>query len=85
MNIDSVNSSGSGIYGINSKGLKNKYQEASSKAPSAGNVKSDKLELSDEAKKIQMLRARVENGFYDNPEVLREVAIKLDREIPSSK
>ena len=85
MNIDSVNSSNSGVYGINSKGLKSKYQEASSQTPPAGNVKSDKLELSDEAKKIQMLRARVEKGFYDNPEVIREVAIKLDREIPPSK
>lgn len=85
MNIKSINTANSGVYNVNTANLKSKYSADADKSTVTAKSKSDKLELSDEAKKIQDIKARVQNGFYDNPEVLREVALKLDRDILQSK
>lgn len=85
MNIKSINNANSGIYSVNTTNLKSKYNQDADKSTVQNKSKTDKLELSEEAKKIQDIRLRVQNGFYDNPEVLREVAIKLDRDIMQSK
>jgi hypothetical protein len=82
MSIDSINNNNnSGIYGINNN-LKNKYKNTSSENTSAASVKADKFELSEQAQKMQQIKARVEDGFYNNPDILKEVALKLNKEFP---
>ena len=44
----------------------------------------DSLEISDEYKKLQFLRTRIKDGFYDNPEVLKEVASRIDADISTN-
>lgn len=85
MNIKSVNTPNSAVYNVNTANLKNKYNSEADNSQVASRSKLDKLELSDEAKKIQDIKSRVQSGFYDNPNVLREIAIKLDRELFPAK
>ena len=49
----------------------------------AAQKQSDKLEISSEARKLQPVLQRVEEGFYDRPEVIRQVARKINEEISS--
>lgn len=44
-------------------------------------MKEDKLELSVEAFKLQPIKAKIAQGFYDNPDVLNTVAQRLYSEI----
>lgn len=44
--------------------------------------KADKLELSEEAKKLGPISSKINSGFYDSPEVIRDVAAKISRDIP---
>ena len=48
-------------------------------------VRSDSLEISANAKKLQSLQTieqRIQSGFYNQPEVQRTVAQKISREFP---
>lgn len=85
MTIDSVNGLNSGVYGVNTNSLKNKYKDSTTDASASKSQKSDKLELSVEAKKISEIRSRIESGFYDNADVLKEVAVKLEKDIYSKQ
>lgn len=42
----------------------------------------DKLEISNEGKRMQMIQSRINSGYYDKPEVMRELAFKLSRAFP---
>jgi hypothetical protein len=80
LNIDSLNR-GNSLYSQDNK-LKSKYKDSSSdnsevKAKST----SDKLEISADSLKLGPIKARVTQGFYDNPEVLKQVSQKLYNEI----
>ncbi len=87
MNIDSINNADS------SRMTGDKYAKKSSreaKARSEPSQKSDRIEISDEAKLAKLLdskeiQEKIKSGFYDNAEVLREVAKKLSTEIPVRK
>jgi hypothetical protein len=43
----------------------------------------DSLEISEEYKKLQFLRTRIKDGFYNNPEVMKEVASRIDADLGS--
>lgn len=80
MNIDSLNR-GNALNGTDNKSNKkvSAYREESKEAKVKES--SDKLEISAEALKLQPIRAKIAQGFYDNPEVLRSVSEKLLKEI----
>ncbi len=42
----------------------------------------DKLEISNEGKRMQMIQSRINSGYYDKPEVMRELALKISRAFP---
>ena len=69
------------LYSQNDKIEKKSINKDEDKAKTNKAAKSDKLELSVEALKLQPIKAKIAQGFYDNPEVLRNVADKLYREI----
>ncbi|MPN02691.1 hypothetical protein SDC9_149907 [bioreactor metagenome] len=41
------------------------------------NNKTDKLEISNDVLKMNTIKARIDSGYYDNQQVLREVAAKI--------
>ncbi len=68
----------------------NKERVKTNNSNDAANVSNaqpvDKLELSDEAKLAKILDSKsiqdkVKSGFYDNPDVLNEVALRLTKEL----
>lgn len=85
MGIQSISGNNSQIYAVgqqNDNGEKfNKAEKNSAKVKS--NVKADTLVLSDEAKKFLPIKKKIESGFYDKPEVLQDVARKIDQELLS--
>lgn len=80
MSIESIKGNHE-IYKANEQKIVEKLQqervmEEAKKAPVQ-----DKLELSGEAMKLAPIKAKMDSGFYDNPDVLRQVAKKLSYEI----
>ena len=69
------------IYSQNDKVEKKNISKDEEKPKTNKASKSDKLELSVEALKLQPIRAKIAQGFYDNPDVLKNVADKLYNEI----
>jgi hypothetical protein len=55
---------------------------ASEQLKSAQKVASDKLEISSDAKKLGPIINRLNEGFYDQPEILRETASRISKDIP---
>ncbi|MFP4527905.1 MAG: hypothetical protein ACLFQX_05090 [Candidatus Kapaibacterium sp.] len=83
MNVDSVNNSNS-VYGAQSQSRvsgKNDQDAAASRDDKAVR-RGDTLELSAEAKRLQPIRNRVESGFYNRPEVIREAASRISSQFP---
>lgn len=89
MNINNIagNNSQTQAVGHNAD-LKGKYKNGDKKADSAEShsvkAQGDKLELSAEALKLQPVRQKIEDGFYDRPEVIQKVAEKIDDELRES-
>lgn len=80
INIDSLNR-GNSLYSQDNK-LKSKYKENTSEASdSKAKGISDKLEISADSLKLGPIKAKVAQGFYDNPEVLQKVSQKLYNEV----
>lgn len=69
----------------------NNQQEAVNSVQAKGNAVSDKLEISQKARELQQqeatsqdfskIRSKIDSGFYNNPEVSRQVAEKLYSEV----
>jgi hypothetical protein len=77
MNVDSVNNSSS-LYGAQSKSGVNNAAEKNLNTNKESTVsRSDTLELSDEARRLQPVRNRIDNGFYNRPDVIREAAARI--------
>ena len=77
MNIDSLNQGrniGSGGININQKATNTYTKNSDNKEVTKTG---DKLELSVEAIKLQPIKQKIAEGFYDNPKVLDQVAKKL--------
>lgn len=69
------------IYSQNEKIEKKAAEKTEDNTKAKKTVKSDKLELSVEALKLQPIKAKIAQGFYDNPDVLKDVASKLYSEV----
>jgi hypothetical protein len=65
--------------------LKDKFTEelASNNAGRTAKQPEDRLELSAEAQKLQPIRSKIEEGFYDKPEVIRAAAKKISAQLSS--
>lgn len=83
MNVDSVKGNRAEFAGKAQSKLEKKYSNESSSKPASNPVIADKLELSDEARTYLAIQNRIRSGFYDKPDVLNEVAIKLSEELNS--
>jgi hypothetical protein len=83
MNIDSVNNSSS-LYGAQSNsGVNNKSNKDVDSKKEAAMQRSDTLELSQEARRLQPVRNRIDNGFYNRPDVIREAAARISSQFPA--
>jgi len=83
MPINSISGSNSQVYAVgqlNENGAKfNKTEQKNTE--SKQRIKADTLVLSEEVQKYGQIKQKIKNGFYDKPEVLKEVAIKLNDDI----
>jgi hypothetical protein len=66
--------------GINSIDMEQKSIQAIEERKSTQSP--DKLEISSEGKKLQIVQARINSGYYDKPEVMKELAQKISRAFP---
>jgi hypothetical protein len=69
------------LYVQNEKIEKKSTEKTEDNTKSKRAVKTDKLELSVEALKLQPIKAKIAQGFYDNPDVLKDVVSKLYSEV----
>lgn len=79
MNINSVNK-GASLYNTQEQRAIERRQEEQN-ANSDVQRGEDKLELSNQARQLNNVQQRIEQGFYDRPEVLRQVARRINDEI----
>jgi hypothetical protein len=83
MNIDSLNN---GRKVPQALGVKKKFNETYNAGSETKVSKTqDTLELSVEALKLQPIRQKIAQGFYDNPNVLKDVAKKLYNQMPKEE
>jgi hypothetical protein len=82
MNIDSVNSA-AGIYSNqnNRNTRKSPGRESYAASNSIAN-KTDRLELSEEAQKLNPIQQRIDSGYYDKPEIMNEIAKQISYAFP---
>lgn len=78
MDIKSVNSDFK-VYSEQAKSAEKKEVRAEE---SKANQKSDKLELSDDAKKLQPIVQKISSGFYNKPEVFNITAKNISMQFP---
>ncbi len=79
MDIKSVNSGNKEVFSVNTRNkLDKSYKKDFSEESASSSVKSDKLELSEEAKLIQPIREKISSGEYNKPEVYNFLAEKLN-------
>mgnify|MGYP001018334479 CR=1 FL=1 len=82
MNISSVKSES--VYRSSSAAKPASKDNVNAKTTNrAGTQSADKLEISQEAQNLQAVASRINSGFYDKQEVLRETAEKLYNDINS--
>jgi anti-sigma28 factor (negative regulator of flagellin synthesis) len=86
MNINNIAGSNSQTQAVGKNAnVVDKYKGESTKAASqraaSAPKKGDKLELSAEAVKFEPIRRKIESGYYDKLDVIREVAEKVNREL----
>lgn len=58
--------------------LRAKYQSETDTVKKSNN---DILEISEESRKLAMISSRIQSGFYDNPEVMKEVSERISQEV----
>lgn len=81
MDIKSVNSGQNLFKPQSKKDVEGKYGKAIQPGSDKVGLKSDKLELSPEAKKLQPIKQKISSGFYDKPDIIDQVARKIFDEI----
>ncbi len=89
MNINNIAGSNSQTQAVGQNAnVVDKYKSDGQKANTQKAVsapkKGDKLELSAEAVKFEPIRRKIESGYYDKLDVIREVAEKVNRELLKS-
>lgn len=78
MNINSVKNGASIYKSSDSKDRKSLVNEEST---SAKNNKVDKVEISSEARKLSAIQIKIEQGFYNRPEVIEQIAKNMLQDI----
>lgn len=58
--------------------LKAKYQSDTEIVKKSNN---DILEISEESRKLSMISSRLQSGYYNNPEVMTELAERVNQEV----
>ena len=85
MTINSLNNQRN-VYGAqNDSSVNKKYgQKGNENVESRASVqREDKLELSEEARKLQPIKNRVAEGFYERPDVIKTAAAKISQQFPA--
>ncbi len=80
MNIKSVGGSGNAYKPQQKEELNDKYGKASAGEGSSAS-KTDRLDISPEALKFNPIQKRIDEGFYDKPEVIRELAKRISKDL----
>lgn len=78
MNISSINKSAT-IYKSNDNKEKKSLQSSDSSINSSKHI--DTVEISSEARRLGSIQNKIEQGYYDQPEVIKQVALKLDADL----
>lgn len=81
MNIDSVNSR-KFSYDANSESKSKTSDYSNSQLNFQSQLRSDRLELSSEARNLNLITSKLQSGFYDKPEILNETARKINNAFP---
>ena len=84
MDVNSINNNS--VYGSQYNNERQKKAKDIDTSSVSNKQPVDKLELSEEAKLAKLLNAKaiqdkIKSGFYDNPDVLNEVALRLTKEL----
>jgi len=78
MNINSIHKSAL-LYQKNDNKSKNSIN--SSESSMRSNMIIDKVEISSEARRLGLIQNKIEQGFYDRPEVIRQIASNLNNDL----
>lgn len=78
MNINSIHKSAN-LYQKNDNKSKNSINSSESSARS--NMIIDKVEISSEARRLGAIQNKIDQGFYDRPEVIRQIASNLNNDL----
>jgi hypothetical protein len=82
MTIEPVNNNGQ-LYDSHSKIQKPQPDQVI--AQTKTNKQGDKLTLSEEAKNLQPVVANLHSGYYNKPDVIRNVSRKISQALPPQK
>lgn len=80
MNINSVKK-GASVYKSQEQNKVTRRRDEDKKESSSLKRNEDSLELSAEAKQLGQVQQRIEQGFYDDPAILRQVAEKVNQDL----
>ena len=78
MNINSIHKSAN-LYQKNDNKSKNSINSSESSVRS--NMIIDKVEISSEARRLGAIQNKIDQGFYDRPEVIRQIASNLNNDL----
>ncbi len=82
MNINSVNNAN--IFKTNeARADQDRIRSGGKHRASETSHKSDSLEISSEAVTLGAVKQKIEEGFYDRPDVIRQVAYKINQDLKS--
>ncbi len=88
MSVDPLMNNGQRIYPTKPyEALDRKYNEELPKETDdrVTQKRSDQLEISMEARKLSPIIAKVNEGFYDKPEIMKETALRISKSFPPDK
>jgi hypothetical protein len=78
MNINSIHKNANIYHKSDSKG-KNSINSSDNAVRSNSII--DKVEISSEARRLGSIQNKIDQGFYDRPEVIRQVASNLSNDL----
>lgn len=85
MTLKAVNNGGRVERSTNDLKADRKYNKGQEALGSSGSArKSDSLELSEEALKLQAVRTKIDQNFYDSPEAIKKTVERLYNDIKDS-
>lgn len=78
MKIESSNTSGLEFERVQNTNNKNKFNPEVEKE-TIKKAQTDKLEISEESKKMLAIQSRIKEGYYNNPSVVKEVSERINQ------